>query len=170
LPRDNVADETDSAPDLEAALQAAISPKPAVSPAARPDLAPSPAVSALDALAQGLTAARVTAKRPVEPEPEQKAAPAGSLAEAPKMPGPVAELPATPQKVASEPASPTQEGAVPSPSVIAGLRTLEDTVADLLRPMLRDWLDANMPRIVEKALRVETAKDIKPTSAPKDQK
>jgi cell pole-organizing protein PopZ len=34
-------------------------------------------------------------------------------------------------------------------------RTLEDTVAELLRPMLRDWLDSNMPRIVEKALRVE---------------
>ncbi|MEZ5851913.1 MAG: DUF2497 domain-containing protein [Hyphomicrobiaceae bacterium] len=39
-------------------------------------------------------------------------------------------------------------------------RTLEDTVAELLRPMLRDWLDANMPRIVEKALRVELANSI----------
>lgn len=35
----------------------------------------------------------------------------------------------------------------------AAMRTLEDTVADLLRPMLRDWLDANMPRIMEKAMR-----------------
>ena len=35
-------------------------------------------------------------------------------------------------------------------------RTLEDTVTDLLRPMLRDWLDANMPRIVEKALKDES--------------
>lgn len=33
--------------------------------------------------------------------------------------------------------------------------TLEDTVAHLLRPMLRQWLDTNMPRIVEKALRSE---------------
>jgi cell pole-organizing protein PopZ len=43
-------------------------------------------------------------------------------------------------------------------------RTLEDTVAELLRPMLRDWLDANMPRIVEKALKVElgASKDRKP--------
>jgi len=31
-------------------------------------------------------------------------------------------------------------------------RTLEDTVADLLKPMLREWLDTNMPRIVEKVL------------------
>jgi cell pole-organizing protein PopZ len=29
----------------------------------------------------------------------------------------------------------------------------DDAVADLLRPMLRQWLDDNMPRIVEKALR-----------------
>jgi cell pole-organizing protein PopZ len=42
------------------------------------------------------------------------------------------------------------------------VRTLEDTVTDLLRPMLRQWLDANMPRIVEKALRVELAEGVKP--------
>jgi cell pole-organizing protein PopZ len=41
------------------------------------------------------------------------------------------------------------------------VRTLEDTVTDLLRPMLRQWLDANMPRIVEKALRVELAEGVK---------
>jgi cell pole-organizing protein PopZ len=34
----------------------------------------------------------------------------------------------------------------------AASRTLEDTVADLLKPMLREWLDSNMPRIIEKAL------------------
>lgn len=42
------------------------------------------------------------------------------------------------------------------------VRTLEDTVADLLRPMLRQWLDANLPRIVEHALRVELPESIKP--------
>jgi cell pole-organizing protein PopZ len=45
-------------------------------------------------------------------------------------------------------------------------RTLEDTVADLLRPMLRDWLDANMPRIVEKALRVELAANAQRSAKP----
>ncbi|MGH1418381.1 MAG: DUF2497 domain-containing protein [Hyphomicrobiaceae bacterium] len=39
----------------------------------------------------------------------------------------------------------------------AGVQTLEDTVAELLRPMLREWLSNNMPRIVEKALRIELA-------------
>jgi cell pole-organizing protein PopZ len=28
-------------------------------------------------------------------------------------------------------------------------RTLEDLVRELLRPMLKEWLDANLPRIVE---------------------
>lgn len=39
---------------------------------------------------------------------------------------------------------------------------LDDTMADLLRPMLRQWLDENMPRIVERALRVEMAQMRKP--------
>lgn len=34
-------------------------------------------------------------------------------------------------------------------------RALEDTVADLLRPMLKSWLAENMPKIVERALRRE---------------
>ena len=41
-------------------------------------------------------------------------------------------------------------------------RTLEDTVAELLRPMLRQWLSDNMPRIVEKALRIEVAQSLRP--------
>jgi len=64
-------------------------------------------------------------------------------------------------KSAAKPAVSTPAVAAPAakaePGEPAGARTLEDTVADLLRPMLRDWLDANMPRIVEKALRVELA-------------
>lgn len=39
----------------------------------------------------------------------------------------------------------------PQPAV----RTMEDTVADLLRPMLKSWLAENMPKIVERALRRE---------------
>ena len=36
-------------------------------------------------------------------------------------------------------------------------RSMEDTVADLLRPMLKTWLAENMPKIVERALRRETS-------------
>lgn len=43
----------------------------------------------------------------------------------------------------------------------SGVRTVEDIVAELLRPMLREWLAENMPRMVEKALRIELAEGLK---------
>jgi cell pole-organizing protein PopZ len=52
-------------------------------------------------------------------------------------------------------------------------RSLEDTVSALLRPMLRDWLDTNMPGIVEKALKEELVpRDADPSQSdgPKDAK
>lgn len=45
-----------------------------------------------------------------------------------------------------------------------GVRTVEDIVAELLRPMLREWLAENMPRMVEKALRIELADGLKTIS------
>ncbi|MBS0244729.1 MAG: DUF2497 domain-containing protein [Proteobacteria bacterium] len=50
---------------------------------------------------------------------------------------------------------------VASPSQGGAVKTLEDTVVDLLRPMIRQWLDENMPRMVEKALRVELAESVR---------
>jgi cell pole-organizing protein PopZ len=43
-------------------------------------------------------------------------------------------------------------GEVPSES---SHRTFEDSVRDMLRPMLRQWLDENMPRMVTAALKDE---------------
>jgi uncharacterized protein len=63
------------------------------------------------------------------------------------------------------PATPPQAVAGPN----SGSRSLEDAVVDLLRPMLRSWIDANMPVMVEKALRAETsvmATPLIPTTAP----
>lgn len=51
-----------------------------------------------------------------------------------------------------------------APPEKAQVRTLEDTVVELLRPMIRQWLDDNMPRMVEKALRVELADSVKPAA------
>jgi hypothetical protein len=39
--------------------------------------------------------------------------------------------------------------------------TIEDTTAELLRPMLRQWLADNMPRMVEKALHIEVANSVR---------
>ena len=61
--------------------------------------------------------------------------------------------------------SPKVNGAsemVPTVAQAGGIRTLDDTIIDLLRPMIRQWLDDNMPRMVEKALRVELAAGVKP--------
>ena len=59
---------------------------------------------------------------------------------------------------------------VPTPPVgPVPARSLEDAVVDLLRPMLRNWIDANMPVMVEKALRAETsamAPPVLPISVP----
>ena len=34
-------------------------------------------------------------------------------------------------------------------------RTLEDIVSDMLRPMLKEWLDQNLPSVVEDLVREE---------------
>lgn len=44
--------------------------------------------------------------------------------------------------------------------------TIEDTTAELLRPMLRAWLSDNMPRMVEKALHIEVAESVKTGKKP----
>ena len=54
------------------------------------------------------------------------------------------------------------------PLAPAGPRSLEDTIATMLRPLLREWLDANLPRMVEKALREELGQRVtsKPVTVP----
>ncbi|MEZ5854442.1 MAG: DUF2497 domain-containing protein [Hyphomicrobiaceae bacterium] len=59
----------------------------------------------------------------------------------------------------AKPAAPAE--AVATMAQAGSVRTLEDTVVDLLRPMIRQWLDDNMPRMVEKALRIELASSVK---------
>jgi cell pole-organizing protein PopZ len=39
-----------------------------------------------------------------------------------------------------------------------GHSAIEAMVADLVRPMLKDWLDANLPRVVEKMVAKEIAR------------
>lgn len=97
------------------------------------------AANALDALAQGLAASAAHVQEP-----------AVALT-------PVVEVLAEPQ-----PSAPPSQvaGAQPTPP-----RTLEDAVAEMLRPMLQKWVAENMPRIIEKALRVEVARTTKPGSS-----
>lgn len=67
------------------------------------------------------------------------------------LPAPVALSPKPAQSLAAAPA------AAPMP-----MNAIEERVVELLRPMIRDWLDNNMPRMVEKALSIELAASAKP--------
>lgn len=53
------------------------------------------------------------------------------------------------------PVQPAVDSASPPPHGPAQLQGLDAMVADLLRPMLRRWLDENMPRLVSAALKAE---------------
>ena len=65
--------------------------------------------------------------------------------------------PAPQQSAASEPAQ------LAAPPASVGGKTLEDSVKELLRPMLQEWLDNNMPRLVEAAMREQVAASQEPT-------
>ncbi|MEW5963791.1 MAG: DUF2497 domain-containing protein [Pseudomonadota bacterium] len=94
------------------------------------------------------------------------AAPAAAAA-APEVSAPIVAEPARRDEPPAAPASaPPSAISLVTAAAAGDVRTLEDTVAELLRPMLRQWLDDNMPRIVEKALRVEIAGRPKPPAGP----
>ena len=90
------------------------------------------AAAALDALAQGLAASHTA-------EPLH----AGARHQ---RPSPLAAL-------VAQPLVPAPNDLGPAPS-----RTLEDAVADMLKPMLQRWLTDNMPRIIERALSIEASR------------
>ncbi len=77
----------------------------------------------------------------------------------------VASYPALPTEAISEPPAhvppPVPAPAAPLPAQASA--PIEDSTADLLRPMLRQWLAENMPRMVEKALHIEVAESVKTT-------
>lgn len=95
---------------------------------------------------------------------EDASAPAqSSLATAVNAPpAPAAVTSPSPALLAiATPAAASPATAAPAVLGLGGVRTVEDIVAELLRPMLREWLAENMPRMVEKALRIELAEGLK---------
>jgi hypothetical protein len=79
---------------------------------------------------------------------------------------PVADLPLSTPVPVPPPLLPIAEAA-PSESFQGA--PIEDTTADLLRPMLRQWLADNMPRMVEKALHIEVAETVRTGRKPNGQ-
>lgn len=130
-----------------------------------------------------------TAPAAVPPAPVAAAADVGHAPPVVEPPVPVAvainPTPPTPAMTAPEPApmAATSQMQVDSPSVAASVapamdvaqptpqsvKTLDDTLAELLRPMVRSWLDQNMMRALEKAVRVEVADSVaQPPAKPGD--
>jgi len=107
-----------------------------------------------------------------EPVPAPTPAPAASPAALFAAPPAAAPQPqtlslATPpfgQHLGTPPPLPINEP--PRGDMAEGVGTIEDTTADLLRPMLRQWLADNMPRMVEKALHIEIAESVKGVKKP----
>ena len=95
-----------------------------------------------------------------EPEPEPvKPAPKAAKAEAPKARHvPQDDAGDFEDKLVSAAASATVQSAFGQLShtvLAANARTLDDLVKEMLRPMLRSWLDENLPVIVERLVRAE---------------
>jgi cell pole-organizing protein PopZ len=116
--------------------------------------------------------AAVTPRDEVSPVSVRAEAPPAAIDSAGAVPG---QPPNETTKASDAPKvdpQPDLAGAAPSiaQSVVnalpGGARTLEDTVAELLRPMLKEWLDENMPRIVQKALQKEEFKEPPSFQAP----
>jgi cell pole-organizing protein PopZ len=111
-----------SAP-LPVSRESRSAPEPLIAPAPAADL-PAASARALDDLVAGLNSVAQPVAVPPQPAPRPQPAPPA--------------------------AAPVAGDAQPVPRTSG--RTLEDVVADMLRPLLEKWIDENMPRIVERAL------------------
>ncbi|MAL09588.1 MAG: hypothetical protein CMF74_07980 [Maricaulis sp.] len=107
-----------------------------------------------------------------EPEPEPEPEPVASAPEPEPEPEPVAAAPEparAPEPVIDEDALLDQSAATAAAGAFSALNenlrigsgdgtTLETIVRELMRPMLKQWLDTNLPRIVEEKVEAEIAR------------
>lgn len=157
-PEPETAPEPDavSEADWSAAPEPAVMPEPAVTPEPVP-VSVAPALQPDPKPLENFTA-EVQAAPPVQKVPAQKEAvmssavpPHDSLVSAPTAN--LARNAFAQLAEAARPPVPARDGV----STGEG-RTVEQLAEDLLRPMLKAWLDAHLPAIVEKAVAVELAR------------
>jgi cell pole-organizing protein PopZ len=161
--------------------KSATPPPPAAKPAARPP-APAPVVAnsqdAIDAMLAELDGPPNAAPQPAVPQPGGPAADVLDLTEAmaepTPSPGPAPTfrtIDGTSDVVFSTKPEPPPDRALISNETVAAVdsafntlahtvigqnaRTLEDLVREMLRPMLKSWLDDNLPSMVERIVRAE---------------
>jgi cell pole-organizing protein PopZ len=95
---------------------------------------------------------------PARPQPEapRKAEPVALAPEAPAALAP--EAPAAAEPLLSEAAGAAVSGsfrALSDSMAAHGVKVAEDMAREMLRPMLKTWLDENMPAMVERLVRAE---------------
>jgi hypothetical protein len=87
------------------------------------------------------------------PEPEFPRAPAASLDSDPRWGTDAGDGPLL--SAATSAALDSAFGSLSKTVLVQSTRTLEDLVRDMLRPMLKQWLDENLPGMVERMIRAE---------------
>lgn len=150
-------------------------PDTAASPSARteprlPPLGPDPSPARMDAPAKK----DADKPEPFSPMPFGKAPAAASDPLVAALAGNATSLPEAAEKPATkeppadmrlaglEPSSPPPAPEPEPPAAVNALPTLalEQMVAELLEPVIRQWLQSNLPRLIEKAVREEVAKAV----------
>jgi cell pole-organizing protein PopZ len=106
------------------------------------------------------------------PEPEDELAAASPAEDVLELREPIAEAPAPVTTAKAGPVDPILSDRVAEASreklealsrlvvkpQVSGSDTLEGLVRDMLKPMLRDWLDQNLPQLVEQIVAREIAR------------
>ncbi|MCJ2059074.1 DUF2497 domain-containing protein [Methylobacterium sp. J-048] len=143
--------ETAPAPEPDDVLDLAEVAEPVMRPRAVPPPEPTPAPLDFDAI-------DFEDEAFAEPEPEP---PPARPTPAPQ-PQPVFQAPPRPEPEVETLVSPATDASVNGAfNLLAhtvltqNARTLEDLVKDMLRPMLKSWLDDNLPAVVERLVRAE---------------
>jgi cell pole-organizing protein PopZ len=118
-----------------------------------------PAANRVEPVPAAKPAEPVVVAKPMDAAPRPQTKPS-EAAPAAATPAPVQQAP-TPAASATAPApaadSVPKQAPLKTPPVttVPAARTMDETVVELLRPLLRDWLDTNMPRLIEPALKAE---------------
>jgi cell pole-organizing protein PopZ len=99
----------------------------------------------------------------------QDAQPEPVVAQPAPAPPPSAAVPLpAPEPPAVEPAAPVPPEPRRTGMASAQSRALEEMIGQLIEPVIRNWLDANLARLVEKVVREEVARAGKPDRPKKD--
>jgi len=150
--------EMEPEPEPEPEPEVAAAPEPEPEPEPEPVPAAEPAED--DPFDTGEDSDLMAIDRTPEPEPEPEPAPAPVVAPEPM---PIANTAPTPEPSSLMSAEATAAASAAFDRLSADMRvsgdgesgTLEGLVQDLLRPMMKAWLDDNLPAIVEAAVAEE---------------